>query len=93
MLDKRMLDDMPPGTIFATGEMRDEPGGLHMAGTKEMLRWIAKRGHGHGDWCIYCHFVGRPIEWIAAHGDKVNEEEHIRKLVPCDDEAFRRYRY
>jgi hypothetical protein len=93
MLDLRMLNDMPPGTIFATGTAVDEPDGLFMARTGRTLRWIGKRGHGHGDWCIYCHFSESPIDWIAAHGDKVNAEAHIRKLVPCDDEAFARYRY
>jgi hypothetical protein len=39
MLDRKMLEDMPPGTIFADGVEDD-------------YRWIAIRG-GIADWAIY----------------------------------------
>jgi len=56
------------------------------------LRWVAVRG-GIADWAIYCHFSDKNWDWIRDSGDKVTMENHIRKLVPCTDEAFKRYRY
>lgn len=92
MLDKQMLEAMPPGTLFATGTETDVHDGLHMANTGRELRWVAVRRHGPG-WCIYCHFASQDIEWIRRHGDKVCFKDHIRKLVPCDDDAFKLYEY
>ncbi len=92
MLSIQMLNDMPVGTIFATGVAMDEPGGLFMARTGKELRWIAVRGHGPLDWAVYCHLSENNTEWIRRHGDKVHTEVHIKKLVPCDQEAFEYYR-
>ena len=91
MLTLQNLKDMEPG-IFATGVAIDESGGLYMANTGRELRWVAVRGGIH-DWTIYCHLSGWDKDWIRANGDKVCGEEHIKKLVPCDDEAFKKYRY
>ena len=94
MLTTAQLDAMPPGTIFATGELRDEPGGLFMVKSGRILRWVACRGKGIPDWAIYCHFANEhTAESVARVGDKVNLEAHIKLCVPCDDEAFERYRY
>lgn len=93
MLDKQMLDAMPLGTIFATGTAKDNPGELFMHGTDELIRWVAVRGYGPGDWAIYCLEAGCDPGHIAKMGDKVWDESHIRKLVPCDDGAFNLYRY
>jgi hypothetical protein len=83
---------MEPNTIFAKGEIYDRPGELDMANTNKKLRWVAVRGGIH-DWAIYCHFAGRDWEWIRRYGDKVLMESDIKSLVPCDDEAFKMYRY
>lgn len=93
MLTTQMLNDMPPGTIFATGELPDTPDGLFMARTGRMLRWVAVRGDGIPDWTIYCHFNEYDSEWVKANGDKVFHEAHIKKCVPCDEGAFAMYRY
>lgn len=94
MLDKRMLKDMPHGTIFAKGEAKDEPGKLFRSGNSETLRWVAVRGGGLLDWAVYS--VGENSAWnnegIAQHGDKVRFGENIRFCVPCDDEALQEYR-
>lgn len=92
MLDMQMLKAMPNGTVFATGTAMDNPDGLHMAGTGKELRWIAISGSVYHDWAIYCHFIKTSFRDIKAFGNKVGDKEHIRKLVPCDDEAFRMYR-
>jgi hypothetical protein len=92
MLTLEQLKAMPERTIFATGVTTDTPDGLFMANTGRELRWVAERGGIH-DWTIYCHFSEYDAEWVRRHGDKVFSENHIRKLVPCDDEAFAMYRY
>jgi len=92
ILTLEQLKAMPPDTIFATGTAMDNKNGLFMANTNKELRWVAVRG-GIWDWAIYCHFADKTIEWISNWGDKVIMENNIRKLVPCDDEAFQMYRY
>lgn len=92
MLTLEKLKSMTPDTIFAEGTANDDPEGLFMANTNRRLRWVAVRGGIH-DWCIYCHFADKSNEWIKAQGDKVSDERHIKMLVPCDDEAFKMYRY
>ena len=87
--------DMPPGTTFAVGVAKDEPGSLNMARTGKKIKWVAKRGEGMHDWAIYCYF-NEPVEvtmgYVTSWGDKVFSEEHIKMLVPCDDEAYSLYR-
>jgi len=92
MLTVEMLEKMPYHKIFARGEIADSAEGLNMTTSGEMLRWVAVRG-GIADWAIYCHFSDKNWDWIRDSGDKVTMENHIRKLVPCTDEAFKRYRY
>jgi len=92
MLTVEMLDSMSYGTIIAQGEMSDTEQGLFMTGSGKMLRWIAVVG-GNKDWAIYCHFADKSWDFIKMQGDKVCMKEHIRKLVTCTDEAFKRYRY
>ncbi|MGC9093943.1 MAG: hypothetical protein ACP5JH_11960 [Bacteroidota bacterium] len=92
MLTLEQLKTMPPFTIFATGIAIDSEDDLFVANTGKELRWVAVRGDIH-DWAIYCHFADKSEEWVAQHGEKIRDEEQIRKLVPCDGEAFRMYRY
>ena len=92
MLTLQALKEMQPGEIIATGLANDDPKGLFMANTNRQLRWVAVRGHV-ADWAIYCNFADRSITWIVDHGDKVTMESNIKACVPCDDEAFKAYRY
>jgi hypothetical protein len=92
MLTVEHLKEMKPNKIFASGLAYDEPHGLFMANTNRELRWVAQRGCIH-DWAIYCHFSDKSEDWVARHGDKVSLEDNIRKLVPCNDDAFKMYRY
>jgi len=86
------LKKMKPATMFAKGESIDAPEGINMTNSKKLLRWVAVRGGIH-DWSIYCHFADKPFEWITQLGDKVRSSQSIKKLCPCDDEAFKMYRY
>lgn len=94
MITLQQLKDMKPGEIFATGIINDGPTGINLANTGKTLRWVACAGRGGvGDWAIYAHTDDHDAEWIQQQGDKVQSEENIKKLVPCDDEAFGRYRH
>ena len=84
------LKEMKPG-MFATGLALDSPRDINMTGTGKGLRWVAVRG-GYWDWAIYIHWATNSVDYIMRSGDKVSNEHHIRKLVPCTDEAFKMYR-
>ena len=86
MLDKRMLIQMPPETIFATGI------GLYPKLYIGPIKWIAVRGRV-ADWAIYYLKADCTMEFISREGDKCITKEVIKQLVPCDDEAFKAYRY
>lgn len=97
MLTLQQLKDMKPDTIFAKGELVDDPDGINLARTGNKVRWVAVRGGIH-DWAIYAqnpHYgeLNYDFDWVRRHGDKVTSEANIKKLVPCDDEAFAMYRY
>ena len=92
MLTLEKLKEMKPDTIFAKGEIVDSPDGINMTNSGKMLKWIVIRGGIH-DWAIYCHLAEKDYEWIKDYGDKVHSKENIKKLVSCDDEAFKMYRY
>lgn len=92
MLTLQKLKEMEPHQVIDTGTAFDDTNGLFMANTGKMLRWVAVRGGIH-DWCIYCHYDYHDVEWIKRNGDKVTSKIHIERLVPCDDEAFKMYRY
>ena len=64
--------------------------------------FVAVRG-GIADWAIYTRYIeakdmGRwkiedLFEDTARHGEKLWTESAIRWLVPCTDEAWKRYRF
>lgn len=92
MLTVKQLQDMPPGTIFAKGEIVDSPEGINMMTSGNLLRWVAVRGLGIPDWTIYCHWSWHSWEFIRSSGGKVCSKPNIKKLVECDEEAFTMYR-
>lgn len=92
MLTIKQLKDMPSDTIFAQGETVDGPEGVNMSRTGKRLKWVAVRGGIH-DWAVYIGLDSSSFEQIRSYGDKVTGEQNIKKLVPCDDEAFSMYRY
>ena len=103
------LKQMEPRTIFAKGVFIDGPEGVNMANTGKEVRWIAVRGGTHDwaiysqnphyidDFSPEVMAVGYSGVWgwekIKEEGDKVQGEDNIKKLVPCDDGAFDLYRH
>ena len=57
------------------------------------IRWVAIRGEGMHDWCIYALLSYNDVERIENNGDKIFNESVIKRLVPCTDEAFGLYRF
>lgn len=92
MLSLQQLKDMDPSTIFATGVTTDNAAGVNMTNSGRSLRWVACRGGIH-DWAIYIQDESWPESEVKRMGDKVHSEQNIKKLVPCDDEAFAMYRH
>jgi len=92
LLTLEKLKAMKPYSVFATGTVENSLEGIFTTRDGGLLRWVAVRG-GIWDWAIYIHWADKSITWIKNHGDKVIGEANIRKLVPCDDEAFKMYRY
>lgn len=87
------LKDMNPETIFAEGITSNDPAGIYMTDSNisRKLYWLAKRGAIH-DWTIYIHWADKGRQFVIDAGDKVTDEANIKKLVPCDDEAYKMYR-
>jgi len=92
MLRIEDLAKLPKHEIFASGTALDNEQGLFITNSGKELRWVAVTGEIE-DWCIYCHFAYYPPEYIQRYGDKVCIKRNIKMCVPCDDEAFKRYRY
>ena len=86
MLTLEKLKELSPG-IFASGIVHDD---RLVRGVD--LKWVAVRGGIH-DWAIYYHYSFHEDEYVEGQGDKCFTKEVIRKLVPCDAEAFAMYRF
>jgi len=86
------LKDMNPHEQFATGLTIDNPSGINMTNSDQLLRWVAVRGGMH-DWAIYINWSYHSQDEVARNGDKITSEYNIKKLVSCTDEAFKMYRF
>lgn len=103
MLTLEDINNKSPG-IFRTGiEQIHNP----MTNDLVLVKFVAVRGEIN-DWAIYhslsSNFTGvlglddkdtyiLPDGLIEKLGDKLRNVEDIKKLVPCDDEAFKQYRF
>ena len=94
MLTLKILKQLQPDEIFATGVTIDGPEGANMMGTGKLLKWVACIGQTH-DWAIYCNYYedNKSLQEIHDNGEKVTMESNIKNLVPCDEGAFSLYRY
>lgn len=94
MLTLQEFEAIPEHRIFAHGITTNSPEGVFMtdANYDHTLKWIAKKG-GANDWAIYIYWYGYDEDFIRDHGDKVVTEANIKKLVPCEESVFSRYRY
>ncbi len=91
MLTLDQFNQLPDGEQFATGTISDNEFGIDMNTSNELLRFVAVKGYAD-DWCVYCHFATYGERYISECGDKITFEVNIRRVVPCDDEVFARYR-
>ena len=88
---RKMLKKLKPG-IFTSGSTVDSPEGVNMTDTGNLIQWVAVRGQ-IDDWAIYCGPADWDLDHVRTNGQKVTNKVSIRKLVPCTDEAFNRYKY
>lgn len=109
MLTIEILDFLPLGAIIRSGTFIDskEEGDGNIALcfpiSNRSVKWVAVKGEHprHSDWCIYAenpHYQGTGAEFLSfgdvkRRGDKLTIEHNIKKLVPCTDEVFERYRF
>lgn len=94
MLTIEKLDAMRPETMIAHGICINCPDDIFMTRSnigREMI-WVAMRGEV-SDWTIYVGWKDTGLDRIISNGDKLHNEKHIRKLVPCTVEAYERYRF
>jgi hypothetical protein len=92
---------------FNNATLVSEGGTLEDDRSSTKVKWVAIRG-GYYDWAIYHSMdanisqadnfnnpehLGASNELIARAGAKLHREEDIKKFVPCDEEAFKMYRY
>ena len=83
MLTLNKLKEIDPQTCFAEG--------TDVISDTGKVKWKAIRGE-IWDWTIY---IG-PEYWsdtrVSEEGDKLYDYAEVKRLVPCDDEAFKMYR-
>jgi hypothetical protein len=89
-LTKEIFEQIKPGEMFRIVITRIQR--MHEP-MKETLKFVCVKGGLGIDWAIY---VQRP-DWsdgdIADTGDKVQSEDIIRSICPCDDEIYGLYRH
>jgi hypothetical protein len=93
IITREKFDLIPAGDIFASGTVINSPDDIYMTENnigKKML-WVARKGH-NDDWTIYIHWASSGLKYVLEQGDKIYTPEYIRKLVPCTNEIFNRYR-
>ena len=88
ILTKQKLMDMPDGDVFGVGV-----GTFPEINNKLMIKWVAVRGLGYFDWCIYYDISIYSIDYIKRKGDKMFRKSVIEKLIPCDNDAWGLYRF
>jgi hypothetical protein len=92
MITLKEFKELPFGEVFSTGILPNSPEGIFMTNTGGNLRWVAKKGEIN-DWVVYCHWEDKTVEWIAQHGDKVQNTENIKRCVQCEDDVLKLYRH
>ena len=90
-ITQAMLEDMEPGP-FATGTTNDDHTGVNMTGSGKLLRWVAVRGQA-SDWAIYIYWATHSADYIKDSGDKIYNEENVKKLIDADKKAMAGYRF
>ncbi len=86
------FNSTPDGEVILYGTTIDGPDGCNMSGSGKELRWMAKKGHGD-DWAIYVGWATHIWSFIKTNGDKVKDPSNIKRLVPCEDAVFDKYRF
>lgn len=95
ILTLERLRNMQDGEVFAHGTFINSPEGIYMTreGVEEEMMWKAIRGTGFHDWAIYANWASEGWNEVLRVGEKIINKPNIQKLVECDEESFKFYRY
>lgn len=87
LLTGEILAQLKDGEVIATGVCFNSK--LHAG----LLKWVAYRLYGMGDWWIIKYHIGPELsdEYVKEKGDFILYEEIVRGLVPCDQVAWGLY--
>lgn len=89
---KELYDEIPKHTTFAVGTCFDDPSGINMTKSGNLLLWVARKGEIN-DFSVYTHYLEKGIEWILKSGDKVCSTTNLTNILDCDDDVWCHYRY
>lgn len=78
--------------VLAIGYTNDDAQGLNMTRSGKLLLWVLKVGE-IGDWCVYCHWADRGVDYVLESGDKVISKANIDNILHITDEVWARYRF
>ncbi len=89
-----MLKFLPQGTTIGYGVCVNSPDDVYMTNERKghQMNWVAVTGGAH-DWVIYVGWLNMTLDEVRNNGEKITTEKYIRKLVPCTDEAYYKYRH
>lgn len=87
------FNSFPNNAPFGIGKAINSPEGIFMTSDnigKELV-WAAVKGEG--DWCIYVAWAEKGLKYTIREGDKVTSKENVLKLIPCNEEVLKKYRF
>lgn len=87
ILTLELIDMLPANKVFACGVSV----GIDVMNPIGFYKWVAITGRAD-DWTIYYGRIEEAIDAIAQVGDKLCNNDIIRRIMPCADEALERYR-
>lgn len=93
MLTLQKLQSIQPDTAFASGTCTNSPEDIYMTSSNigKQMSFVAVKGYNN-DWAIYIGWAHLSLDHIRSNGDKLQNRDYIKKLVPCDEDALRAYR-
>lgn len=92
-----LFEKIPNNSFFAKGFFVDDESGVNIAGTGNIVKWVAVKGDVE-DWAIYFQnpFMGSFVQdfrEIAEHGEKMYYIGDILSLMSITAEMMDLYRF
>lgn len=83
------------GEVFAMGEAQNTISGIHLTFEHygRMLKWVAKKG-AVNDFAVYAKWSDTStFDDVTNVGEKVTCLHTVKRLINCDDEVLKHYRF